>query len=77
MSKFVCKYCGLGPATYATKGPHVGEWCSFCKRWIRNVENNTVEKEIAPTVKTIDDIVKEDARLRYEEGLAEELPWYD
>lgn len=84
MSKFVCKYCGLGPATYATKGPHVGEWCSFCKRWIRwvpkqeiDVENNTVEKEIAPTVKTIDDIVKEDARLRYEKGLAEELPWYD
>ena len=71
MSKFECKYCGLGPATYAQKGPHVGEWCSFCKRWIRwvpkqeiNIETNTVEKEITPTMKTVDDILAE-------------VPWYD
>ena len=41
MSKLVCKYCGLGPATYAEKGPHLGEWCSFCKRWIRWVPKHT------------------------------------
>ena len=81
MAKFVCKYCGLGPATYAMKGPHVGEWCSFCKRWIRwvpkqevNLENNTVEQEIVPNVRTIDDI-KHERRLRYEEGLDDEVPF--
>lgn len=77
MAKFICKYCGLGPATYAHKGPHVGEWCSFCKRWIRwvpkqevNFENNCVEKELTDNAKSIDDIL-------YDNDYDTEVPWYD
>lgn len=80
MSKFVCKYCGSGLATYAHKGPHVGEWCSSCQRWIRwvpkqeiNMQNNTVERELSATCKTVDDITV--YRKDYEEGLEDELPW--
>ena len=82
MSKFTCKYCGMTLPIYKQVGPHVGEWCHMCQRWIRwvpkreiNAEANTVEKEITPNVKVIDDIIKETARQNYEEGLDEEVPW--
>lgn len=35
MAQFKCPYCGVGSPIYERKGPHIGEWCSFCKRWIR------------------------------------------
>ena len=77
MAKFVCKYCGLGPAIYEKKGPHIGEWCSFCKRWIRWVPKTEVsisqpEKEV-PT----EDTIVNQHRLDYEESLLDEVPWYE
>ena len=60
---------------YAVKGPHIGEWCHFCKRWARWIPKgnfypvqSTVELPVTvegvnKTVKSVDDYL--------------EVPWYD
>lgn len=81
MSKFTCKYCGMSLPIYKQVGPHIGEWCHMCQRWIRwvpkreiNAEANTVEKTV--TQRIVDaQLLKDEARQQYEELLEDELPW--
>lgn len=36
MTKFKCPHCGCDVMpTYKTKGPHIGEYCNGCGRWVR------------------------------------------
>ena len=75
MNKFVCKYCGLGPAIYEKKGPHTGEWCSFCKKWIRWVPKIKVNEDDVEQLSVFDIETTDNHHKDYEEHLEEELPW--
>lgn len=91
MSKFVCKYCGMTVPVYKQVGPHTGEWCQSCQRWIRWVPKkelkqddviNVITQDKSPTQSMLDvQEFKDDLdkhRAEYEAdlaGLYEEVPW--
>ena len=64
MAKFVCKYCGMHTPVYRQVGPHMGEWCHSCQRWIRWVPKtefnkndaviNTISQNKSPTQSVLD-----------------------
>lgn len=72
MAKFTCKYCGMHTPVYKEVGPHTGEWCQFCQRWIRWIPKKELKQD--DTIQsTTDDLDKH--RADYEAGLDEEVPW--
>ena len=78
MSKFVCKFCGMSYPIYKHVGPHIGEWCGFCQKWIRwipkkELNENVTEKEHQITIDELEELNKH--RRDYEEGLNDEVPW--
>lgn len=78
MSEITCKYCGATSATYKQVGPHIGEYCASCQKWIRWVprKEHFKKEEGTITSKIIDaQLIKDEARRYYEEELEDELPW--
>ena len=74
MSKFECKYCGMCSPVYAEKGPHIGEWCSFCKRWIRWVPKNFFNQ---PVEKHVEKPIEPQSLRPLDTDFDDEVPWYD
>lgn len=66
MAKFVCKYCGMTSPVYKQVGPHTGEWCQFCQRWIRWVPKKESKQDDAQEFKD---------ELNREEPKVDEVPW--
>ena len=64
----MCK-CGSTLYFYKQIGPHIGEYCQKCGKWIRwvpksEVKNGAIEEKVTETVSFITDCITE-----------EELPW--
>ena len=76
MAKFICKYCNWESATYKTKGPHIGEWCSFCNRWIRWVPKSEMNEHNCIKTETENKFITNTLSINTDDTFDEEVPWY-
>ena len=75
MAEFKCKHCGHTTAIYEQVGPHVGERCASCGKWIRWVpKKECVKTNISPVKSSVETQLLKD-ELHHYDIENEEAPW--